>query len=763
MFLDQSSPQQILELLTKTIEIIPAGILVVDRGGRIVFANPRAEEVLGLQGEALRGRSYNAPEWRITDEEGRLIPDAALPFQLIRETGKPLDEFHLSIEWPDGRRVFLSINGAPLCDADGEVTQVVFAIEEITEHRKLQETERLLGAIVQASGDAILCLDRNGTILSWNRAAEQIYGYAAAEAVGHPIALLLPPDRSGEYRELMTRLDRGGPAEHFESERVRRDGRRITVSLSASPLKDQAGDIIGLSITSRDITDRLRSEEELRKLSSAIEQSPVSILITDAQGRIEFVNPKFTQMTGYRADEAQGENPRILKSGHTSDEEYRRLWATISGGQVWQGELLNRKKDGDLFWEKATIAPVRSGRGEITHFIAIKEDITDRKKLEDQLRHSQKMEAVGLLAGGIAHDFNNILTAIIGYSTLLDMKMPAGDPLRLNVTQIIVSANRAAELTHSLLAFSRKQVIHLEPLDLNQAVRQTETFLQRLLPEDIELQLHLVPEPLTCQTDRGQLEQVLMNLASNSRDAMPQGGRIVIETGRIVIDSEFILSHGYGELGDYALISFSDTGIGMDETTRPQIFEPFFTTKEVGKGTGLGLAMVYGMVKQHGGYITVDSEPGRGTTFRIYLPLVLDPAAREVPDLGEEPAFAGGTETILVADDDAVLRNLAEEVLIQFGYTVLTAADGEEALDRFRENLERIDLAILDVVMPKRNGREVFDTIRLLRPQLPVLFISGYTDEVIHRHGVIGPTQEFIQKPMSPLVLLKKVREVLDR
>ncbi|AMV73422.1 hypothetical protein JCM30471_18370 [Desulfuromonas carbonis] len=633
---------------------------------------------------------------------------------------------------------------------------------QVQEWAQAAEREKFLAAIIRASNDAIFAIDLNQTILSWNPGAEKIYGYKAAEVLGQPVSLLLPPASGDEYAALIARIEAGEVIDNYIAERRHKEGRPIWVALTLSPLPDLAGALSGISITSRDITASRAAEMELRKLSTAINQSPVAILITDAQGRIEFVNPRFSEITGYSAAEARGQTPRLLKSGRTPERDYQRLWETITAGQVWQGEFLNRAKDGTLFWDATTIAPVKDAQGAITHYIAIKEEITERKDLERQLQQAQKLEAVGQLAGGVAHDFNNILTAIIGYASLLEMKLEAKHPLRHNASQILAAANRAAELTQSLLAFSRKQVIDLEPIELNAAIRKIEGFLRRVISENIELRTILAPEPLVVRADRGQFEHLLMNLATNARDAMPTGGVISIETRQATLDEAFRHSHGFGEPGAYALISFSDTGIGMDEETQRRIFQPFFTTKEVGKGTGLGLAMVYGTVKQHGGYLNVYSEPGAGTTFNIYLPCTSEEPLAPAHEV-LEATLPGGSETILVADDDTLLRSLATEVLTQFGYRVLAATDGEEALELFRSHRQEIDLAILDVVMPKLNGKAVRDEMLRLVPDLRVLFISGYTADIIHRHGVVDPELDFIQKPMRPHDLLRKVREVLDR
>ncbi|HEY6837980.1 MAG TPA: response regulator, partial [Geobacteraceae bacterium] len=500
------------------------------------------------------------------------------------------------------------------------------------------------------------------------------------------------------------------------------------------------------------------AEAALRKFSLAVEQSPLSIVITDSSGTIEFVNPKFTQMTGYEPAEVVGRNTRILKSGETPPETYENLWSTITSGNVWEGEFHNRKKTGELFWEAATISPLKNSEGIITHFIALKEDITAQKKLEQQLRHAQKMEAVGTLAGGVAHDFNNILTAIIGFGSLLDMKMAEGDPLRPHVTQLLAAADRATNLTRSLLAFGRSQATETKRMDLNEIVTGMERMLRRILREDIELRIHLCQEDLPVRVDVGQIEQVLMNLTANARDAICGVGAITVATGVTELDEEFRRIHGYGEPGSYALITFADSGSGMDEKTRLRIFEPFFTTKDVGKGTGLGLSICYGIVKQHGGYINCYSEPGMGTTFRIYLPLTPESAAQKKALVEVLPR--GGTETILLAEDDPTVRSLTTSMLAEFGYTVIEAQDGEEAVARFSEHSTAINLCLFDAIMPKKSGWEAYGEIRKMCPDAKVLFVSGYQAE---QTSQVTGGADFIAKPVSPRVLLGKVREVLDR
>ena len=512
----------------------------------------------------------------------------------------------------------------------------------------------------------------------------------------------------------------------------------------------------------RELTERKRAEEHLRKLSVAVEQSPVSIVITDTSGAIEYVNPYFSALTGYSFEEVLGQNPSLLKTGETGAEEYKKLWDTILAGNEWRGEFHNRKKDGDLYWEQALIAPIRDNSYAITHFIAIKEDITERKRLEGQLHHAQRMDAIGQLAGGIAHDFNNILTAIIGYASILQLKLPEGSPLRASAGQIAVTAERGAALTQGLLAFSRKQASNPVVADLNEIITRVHQLLLRLISEDIRLEINLAPRSLAVLADSGQLEQVLMNLATNARDAMPRGGSITITTETITLDNYFVLARGFGRPGRYALLTFSDTGDGMTDDIVKHIFEPFYTTKELGKGTGLGLSIVYGIIKKHNGYVICHSTSGLGTIFQIYLPL-LDSVPEVTKDRAPEAVEdARGADAILMAEDNEQARKFCKDVLEEFGYTVITAVDGADALEKFKANGDRISLVILDVIMPKMNGREVYDAMRALDPGVRILFCSGYSDDVVAGQGGLGKDMNFLAKPFTPKELLMKIREVLE-
>jgi len=502
-------------------------------------------------------------------------------------------------------------------------------------------------------------------------------------------------------------------------------------------------------------------QEEFARLAMAVEQSAEGVILTDREGTILYVNPAFERITGYSREEAVGKNARILHSGKQGESFYREMWGTLLRGETWEGHFINRKKDGSLYEEDATISPVRDSSGEIVSFVAVKRDVTRIVTLEKQVRMAQKMESVGTLAGGIAHDFNNMLTVILGYGEMLKLRI-ANDPKAVSdLDEILRSAERASVLTRQLLTFARRQVVEPVHLDLNEVMSGLVKLIRKVTREDIEIKTFLAENPMMIRADRGQVEQVLMNLCLNARDAMPEGGQLVIETGVTMLEEEYLKQYPYMKAGRYAVLSVSDTGIGMDEGTRERIFDPFFTTKGPEKGTGLGLAMVYGIVKQHNGFIHVYSEPGKGTTFRVYIPEV--DAAADAKVVASQGVAHGGSETILLAEDNESVRRLTGQTLVSYGYKVLIACDGEEAVDIFRRHGKEIAMVVLDVVMPKMGGKQTYDEMAKIHPGLKVLFLSGYSANAIHESFVLLPGLSFLQKPFAPDALTRKVREVLDR
>jgi two-component system NtrC family sensor kinase len=630
--------------------------------------------------------------------------------------------------------------------------------------RAAQEAEAArFRTALDALDDGILVMGGDGNPVLHNRPFETLWGLpgpleteARAGFVPDPMAdpRLLAQLKDPEAWLARAAETRQGASRAFDAWDLW-DGR--VVKRYSRPLPDGLGRFWRF----RDVTARVKADRFVHRVAQVVEQSPVTIVITDTAGNLEFVNPRFTQLTGYALEEALGQNPRILKSGLTPPKVFQELWATITAGDVWVGEFQNQKKDGSLFWERATISPLRDPDGVITHYLGLKEDITHQKQLEHQLRHAQKLEAVGLLASGVAHDFNNILQVINGYGTLVQMGQAPDDPHRKAIAEVLKAAERAAQLTHSLLAFSRKQVMNPRTVDLNTTVGTVEKLLRRILGEDVQIEVARAATPLMVHVDLGQIEQVLLNLATNARDAMPKGGCLAITTGLAQLDENFMVEHHFGKPGPYALLEVRDEGVGMDEATRKRIFEPFFTTKELGRGTGLGLAMVYGIIKQHNGYILVESVEGEGTTFQVYLPM-----ASSVPAEEAEPALQDrmkGTETILVAEDEPAVRGIVEIILRKYGYTVLLAEDGQLAVEQFQAHRASIHMVLMDIIMPGKSGQQACAEIRRECPDVKVLFTSGYPADFIKSRGDLEQGMELLMKPVQPLALLRKVREILDR
>ncbi len=504
---------------------------------------------------------------------------------------------------------------------------------------------------------------------------------------------------------------------------------------------------------------RARLEEGRRRLNTAIEQTTDSVVITDTEGTILYVNAAFEKITGYSRAEAIGQNPRILKSGEHNLAYYQTMWNTISAGQVWQGQLVNKKKDGSRYTENVVIAPVYNKRGQIINYIANKRDITHELQLEEKYRQAQKMEAIGLLAGGIAHDFNNILTVILGYSGVLLANFAPEDPRYQDLEQIRLSAERASVLTRQLLAFSRKQVLRPQILNLNSVISNLKKMLQRIIGEDITLITNLSPELGPIKADPGHLEQVLMNLAVNARDAMPSGGQLILNTRNQPVDSVYTARYPNPPPGNYVVLSVTDTGQGIDKAIQPRIFEPFFTTKKTSQGTGLGLSTVYGIVQQNKGYIDVDSVPEQGTTFYIYFPR-FNAASETISSPEPASKTTKGNETILLVEDEDGVRLITAKMLQNLGYTVLTAHSAAKALELSRQN-EQIDLIITDVIMPDMSGPELINKLKEFRPQLKTLFASGYIGEMLDKYDIDSSSVSFLKKPFTAETLGAKVREAL--
>jgi len=636
---------------------------------------------------------------------------------------------------------------------------------DITERRRAEEKLSQLAAIVESSFDAIIGKTLDGTIASWNAGAEAVYGYSATEAVGQSLAILLPPEQRHEGNQLLDQLSRGEKIEHHETTRVRKDGRKIIEALTLSPIHDARGKIVGASAISRDITERRRVEQDLlrseARFASLVQDAPYGIYRVTQGGQFLQVNPALVRMLGYQSEAellarniqtdvyGKAESGKQWIDEHWQDQDFRDLEAS------W------RRRNGERIIVRLSGRPVQRPAGELAYFEVFAEDITERRSLERQLLQSQKMDAIGRLAGGVAHDFNNLLGVILGQTELLQAELGSNPSVHRRAEAIEHSAGRAAELTKQLLAFSRQQFIEPRVVDTNAIVRDIEKLLRRLIGEDVEFTIHLQPDAGNIKVDPSQLEQILMNLAVNARDAMPSGGRLILETAYVELDEAYARQHFGARAGDFVMLVVSDTGTGMDSQTMARIFEPFFTTKADGRGTGLGLSTVYGIVKQNNGYIMPYSEVGQGTTFRIYFPRV-----RETPDLRNQKPnqgeFAKGTETILVVEDEAALRELARELLEANGYKVIEAERGEKAIQLVEHSQTPIDLLLTDVVMPGIGGKQLAKRLLELRPGLHVLYMSGYTDDVIYNRGVLPENTLLLPKPFTRAVLLRRVRDALN-
>lgn len=666
-------------------------------------------------------------------------------------------------------KVIIKVNFVPLYNADGIITEIVGSALDITDQHELEnmrlESDLRFRQLVENIQEVFWMSDiEKNQMLYISPAYEKIWGRTCESLYANPkdwYNSILPTDRERVTKAYENQSEQ--QPYNVEFTIVRPDGTLRNIHARAFPVRNAQGEVYRFTGIAEDISDTKLRQADLQLLQRAILAVSQGILITDARlpdNPIIYTSPSFERMTGYSAPEILGKNCRFLQGDDTDPKAVAQLRKAVTEGQDCQVELLNYRKDGTRFWNEVTISPIFGPDKTISHFVGVQTDVTQRRILEEQLRQSQKMEAVGRLAGGIAHDFNNLLTVILGYTDLIIKAVPAESKAQGMLEIIKEAGEQSIMITGQLLAFSRKQIISPKVINLNDTVIKVEKILYRLIGEDIELLSVSNPELGSVNVDAGQIEQVLFNLAVNARDAMPQGGKLTIETQNVELDASYAALHEGFRPGQYVMLAVTDSGIGMTEEIRQHIFEPFFTTKEQGQGTGLGLAVVHGIVKQSDGSIEVYSEPGRGTSFKIYLPQVTTAAGSEPPEVGVTVA-EHGTETILLVEDSLRLRELTRHILEESGYTVLEAKDADEAL-RIAAQKSEIHLLFTDVVMPGIGGRELAEQLQATHPEMKVLFMSGYTNDAIMRHGILHEHVNFLQKPFSPLVLTQKVREVID-
>ena len=635
-------------------------------------------------------------------------------------------------------------------------------ILEMGERRKVEEAlrqgEEKYRNVVERALDGIVVI-QDGKVVFANNKFRGMTRYYNTITPGMSFNQFIYPPELPRVAENYRRRMAGEHVSHaYETVLVAADGTPVPVEMNAAVITHDGkpADLVFV----HDIALRKKFEAERAQLAMAIQQTTDAVIITDTKGAILYVNPAFERITGYARTEVMGKNPNLLKSGRHDPELFKSMWTTLSTKQAWRGRLQNRKKDGSIFTCDTIITPTRDEDGAIVNYVSVQRDVTRELQMEEQYLQAQKMESIGRLAGGIAHDFNNIMTAILGFGSMVLDQLGENDPLRHAVEQIVSAGERATNLTRQLLTFSRKQIVEIRILDPNAVIVEMNQLLRRALGEDIELITLLDDEAGCVRMDPGLLQQVIMNLAINARDAMARGGQLTIRTTRDTLDEKFCKTHLNVQPGDYLQLSVRDNGAGMSREVLSHIFEPFFTTKPKGKGTGLGLATVYGIVNQCGGHIEISSELGAGTEIRIWLPRVITTADTVPVELEEK--LQKGTETILVVEDEEVVRDLSCRILRSLGYRVLEAANGKEALELVAKCNGRIDLVFTDVVMPQMGGPEMVENLLEMRPGIKVIYTSGFTESTIVERGVALGKVRLIQKPFTRELLAQRIRRTLD-
>jgi PAS domain S-box-containing protein len=759
------------------LDAAPDAIIAVSGNGKIALVNAQAERLFGYRREELLGLPVEnlVPESKRAEHmgwRGRYVADPE-----PRPMGAGTE---LAARRKDGGEFPAEISLSAI-DTEGGVL-VSAAIRDVTERHQATETRNRLASIVQSSHDAIVGKSLDGVVTSWNRGAEQLYGYTAAEMIGRPADILFPAGRRDVEAEILDRIGRGERVDQLHTDRLRKDGSTIPVSLTVSPIAHASGAIVGMASVSRDVGERQRAEEKFRGL---LEAAPDAIVGVAADGKIALANAQAERLFGYRRDELVGQPVEILVPEYARDAHPRhRTCYGMDPAPRPMGagmQLAARRKDGSEFPAEISLSSFDTDEGLLIS--AAIRDVTERleahaeherlkaaaerERLEAQLHQSQRLESLGQLAGGIAHDFNNLLSVMLNYASFvaeeIDDEVRAGNQrwhrAGQDIAQVVRAGERATALTHQLLAFGRREVVRPQIIDLNAVVIEVEQILQRTLGEHVRLVAALTDGLWPVLADPGQLEQVLVNLAVNARHAMPGGGTLSITTGNVRADD---LNWPDVGAGRYVELRVADTGAGMPPGVLDRVFEPFFTTKPKGEGSGLGLATVHGIITQAGGHARFQSTVGEGTTFTALLP-----ATDQAPDKPEEtPAATApnrGEEHILVVEDEEALREVTRRILERNGFHVVVAASGPEALDLVEHSDHHFDLLLSDIVMPHMLGSELAGSIRELRPDIGVLFMSGYAQPVLASHGTLDPGVILVEKPFSEADLLQRVREALDR
>ncbi|PIW45397.1 MAG: hypothetical protein COW18_11590 [Zetaproteobacteria bacterium CG12_big_fil_rev_8_21_14_0_65_54_13] len=632
---------------------------------------------------------------------------------------------------------------------------------EISERKHTEAVLRRFRSALDSSADSVYIIDPEKMLfIDLNRTAHESLGYSKEEMLSMGPQDIKPDSNHCELANLITAVAESGETRTFEAMHQRKDGSHFPVEVFLRAMQEEHQQPVVIASV-RDVTARKAGEAELRKLSQAIQQAGEAVMITDIHAVIEYVNPAFTRITGYRAEEAIGNTPSMLRSSAQDPQFYKELWATITRGDVWQGTLTDRKKDGSFYPAMMSVAPIHDDAGKTTHYLSIQQDMTEYKKLEEQFLQAQKMEAIGTLVGGIAHDFNNLLAGITGNAFLAKKRLDDGRPMRANIDTISTLGYRGADMIKQLLTFARKGSVRMVPVSLNTFMQEGHQLARTAIPESMAFRLEICPEALSIDGDVTQLQQLIMNLTNNARDAVAgtTHPEITCSLQPFTADDAFKAAHPEATASSFALITVCDNGPGIQPEHLNKVFEPFFSTKGVGEGTGLGLSMVYGCVQMHGGIIQVESEPGSRTAFHIYLPLI---NATATPASESSPIVSGRGEMILLVDDEACMLETSGEVLRSMSYEVIEAADGEQALTLFRRHKSDIALIITDIVMPKMGGIDLANAVRALGADIPIIFATGYDKE----HAFSGKStidqSVIMNKPFSFELLSQHIRRLLD-
>ena len=748
---------------------MPVGVIVAEvPSGRLVSVNAQMTAIFRTSFKpAADLESYDTLIGFRDDHS----PYGPLDWPLARTvmTGEPVGGEEIRIQRGDGTDGFIRMSSAPVLDDSGKVVAAVAIVVDVTEQRQAERairvTDERFRFVARATTDVIWDWDIKTNSLVWNDAVETVFGHKQNEI--YPEIRwwhehLHPDDRERVVAGVQGVLDHGGTGWSDQYRYRRADGSYLNVVDRGYIARDTAGVAVRMIGSMTDVTERSRSEAAIRFQAQLLNAVQQAVVATDPEGHVIFWNKFAELLYGWTPDEAVGRTMEQLTPSPFLREHGAQIVERGAAGESWTGELLVQGKSGKAFPALLTYSPVRDEKGRVLGFVTVSIDLTERRNLEEQFRQSQKMDAVGRLAGGIAHDFNNLLTVIRLNTEIIMEGFDPTDPRSEDVKQIRSAAERASALTRQLLAFSRKQILQPRVLDMNSVVGNVEPMLRRLIGEDITIASNSEARGYVV-ADPGQLEQVLVNLIVNARDAMPQGGRITIETRNVELDDHYTSEHAPVVPGRYVMLAVGDNGIGMSSDTKEHAFDPFFTTKEAGKGTGLGLATVYGIVKQSGGYVWIYSEQGLGTTVKLYFPEVSAAAAFTTTE--QRPATSEkkrGSETILLVEDEDAVRGLASRILEKQGYRVIAAQHGREAMEIASKEEGHIHLVLTDVVMPGMNGRGLVERLSGIRPRIKSLYMSGYTDDDIIRRGFIEPSKSFLQKPFTSDALLQTVRKVLD-